>query len=128
MARFPQKFVVIGGKSFTDSGIKVSKALLSLYGLGNYKVNRVLAVMGITNRARIYHLSSRKLAILNFYLKFYIFGEDMQELENYYLRNICISNCYRSFRYLYGLPANGQRTHGNSKTSRSKIGKSYRNY
>lgn len=126
--RKAKKLIVynIGGKQFSRSDLKLESVLLSLYGIGPAKAKYLVHLLGFTNRCKLLNVNRYKLSLLNFYLKFYTFGDDLLEIEDYFLRSITFSRNYRSYRYLFGLPANGQRTHGNSKTSRSKIGRYYR--
>lgn len=115
--------VYILNKQF-QNGYRLYRALRLFIGLGKSRVNYLLSLTGLTNRAEIKHLRWYKLEFLNYQIRSsYPVDNKFMKLRDFFLFRINTSGCYKAIRFKYGLPSNGQRTHTNAKSIKKQVTK-----
>jgi|LakMenEpi03Aug12_release.lakeMendotaPanAssembly.Ray.scaffolds.fasta_scaffold305860_3 ribosomal protein S13 len=90
------------------------------FGIGNSLINIFFRMLGFSNLKGIIHKFSYNVIVLleNFIRKNFIIGDlYKRKLNSQYTRYMKIKS-YRGFRFSNKLPARGQRTRVNSRTSR----------
>lgn len=100
---------------------ELSVALKSIYGLGWYKVNFILARLGISNLFFVDELNEYYKDILFFYLEFFIIS--IARIDRYIslaIKKLIDLGTYKGMRHKLNLPVHGQRTRTNANTQRSK--------
>jgi small subunit ribosomal protein S13 len=92
-------------------------ALTSIYGLGNNLANVFCSKVGLSRHVKVNQVPESKLMELyRLIIQTYKLDYELVQVKNeFYKRKINI-RCYKGLRYLYSLPANGQRTKTNAKT------------
>lgn len=108
-----------------DTPISLDKefktALQSIFGFSYIKLRHLNKLFG-TNSRSIYKLSGLNLVernLISFYLPdLAIFGSDLKKKLSLEQEKFFSIKCYRRNRLILGLPAHGQRTHSNAKTSK----------
>lgn len=98
---------------------KVRVALCDIYGIGKILASQICESLGFSENLKVSHLTNSQIQQLSqiINLNFLIGGDKKRDLRNNKNRLIQIG-CYRGFRHNIGLPARGQRTHGNARTVR----------
>jgi small subunit ribosomal protein S13 len=98
---------------------KIHIALQEIYGLGKYQSNLICAELGISSEKRLNQLKPKELeAITSFITQNYEIGMDVKRLVLANIQRFIKIGAYRGFRHIEGLPVRGQKTHGNSRTTR----------
>lgn len=100
---------------------ELSVALKSIYGLGWYKVNFILARLGISNLFFVDDLNTYYKDVLFFYLEFFIVS--IARIDRYIslaIKKLTDLGTYKGIRHKLFLPVHGQRTRTNANTQRSK--------
>ena len=103
-------------KNFMNFRLEIKK----YFGIGNNLINILFKLLGFSNIKGIIHKFSYNLIVLleNYIRKNYIIGDLYKRKLNFqYIRYMKIRS-YRGFRFSNKLPARGQRTRVNSRTSR----------
>ncbi len=97
----------------------IRKALSSIYGVGDTLSKQICDDLGISTSLKISQLSPLQVDMLNQVIpQNYSIGADLQnEVRKRKERLVAVSS-YRGIRHSQGLPARGQRTHGNARTAR----------
>lgn len=115
--------VYILNKQF-QNGHRLYRALKSFMGLGKSRVNYLLSLVGLTNRAQVKHLRWYKAEFLNYQIRSsYSVGSTFAKFRDFFLFRINTSGCYKAIRFKHGLPSNGQRTHTNAKSIKRQVAK-----
>jgi ribosomal protein S13 len=115
--------VYILNRQFQNS-YRLYRALRSFIGLGKSRVDYLLSIIGLTNRAQIRHLRWYKMEFLNYQIRSsYSVGNKFMKLRDFLLFRINTSGCYKAIRFKHGLPSNGQRAHTNAKSIRKQVTK-----
>ena len=96
-------------------------ALKSIFGFSYIKLRHLNKVFGVNTRSnyKIKDLNVTERNLISFYLPdLNIFGSDLKKQISLEQDKFFSIKCYRRNRLLLGLPAHGQRTHTNAKTSK----------
>ena len=101
------------------SNKKLDIALCEIYGIGRQVASQICESLGFSEGLKVSHLTNFQIQQLSQMItqNFLIGGDRKRDLRNNTQRLIQIG-CYRGFRHHIGLPARGQRTHGNARTVR----------
>ena len=101
------------------SNKRVKIALCDIYGIGKVLSAQICESLGFSDQLKVSHLTLFQIQQLSQMItqNFLIGGDQKRDLRNNTQRLIQIG-CYRGFRHNIGLPARGQRTHGNARTVR----------
>jgi len=102
---------------------KIYIALTSIYGIGIATSLKILTRLNIDPNCKVSELTEINISNLRDILEtneFKLEG-DLKQLINTNIRRLKEINSYRGRRHLKGLPARGQRTRTNSRTSRKFI-------
>lgn len=98
-------------------------ALRSIYGISHSQALAVCKQLGFSHNLKVNALSreqvnklSKTISSLGIPL-----GSDLRALRNLAFKKQITSKSYKGLRRKQGLPARGQRTHTNAKTSRNKF-------
>ena len=92
-------------------------ALTYIYGIGPLRSQEVLRKANIPKEKRTNALSEEEVASIRSAITFPVEG-DLRRGVTESIRRLIHEGCYRGTRHLKGLPARGQRTHSNARTSR----------
>lgn len=105
---------------FSKRGL-LSSNFSRIYGLGYSKSFHLLEKLGFNRLALIPSLNLYRFNSLIFFLKKFYMTENVLKRSVYLniQKKINLNN-YAGFRHISNLPVRGQRTHTNSKTSRSR--------
>ena len=98
---------------------RVRFALCEIYGIGKPLSYQISERLGVSERYKVSQLTPLQIQQLSQLIaqNFLIGTDKKRELRDNRNRLIQIG-CYRGFRHNIGLPARGQRTHGNARTAR----------
>jgi small subunit ribosomal protein S13 len=98
---------------------QVRIALKQIYGLGNFRSNQIIEILGFDQNLKVKDISEIEISkLLDFVLKEKLVGSELErELKNNLLK-LLENNCYRGFRHRQKLPVRGQKTKNNAKTQR----------
>jgi small subunit ribosomal protein S13 len=99
----------------------LSVALKSIYGLGWYKTNYILALFGISYHFPLDNLNNYYKDILFFYLEAFVMS--VARIDRYTtlrIKKLKDLLTYKGIRHNLNLPVHGQRTRTNASTQRSK--------
>ena len=101
------------------NGKRVKNALCEIYGIGKVLSLQVCESLGFSDQLKVSHLTQAQIQQLSQMItqNLLIGGDRKRELLNT-LQRLQKIGCYRGFRHNVGLPARGQRTHGNARTVR----------
>lgn len=98
---------------------KVYIALTQIYGLGLYQSMQICDELGIGKQKRILQLNPSELeALANIITQHYETGTEVRRSNLQNIQRLIKIGAYRGFRHTEGLPVRGQKTHGNSRTTR----------
>jgi small subunit ribosomal protein S13 len=98
---------------------KIDTALTAIYGLGKHTSLQICERLGLSTELRLKQLSSLQLEqVTQSISKNYNIGLEIKRSTRTAIQRLIKINSYRGFRHSEGLPVRGQRTHGNSRTSR----------
>ena len=113
-----EKMIYILNTNLKDQQV-IRKALSSIYGVGDTLSKQICDDLGISTSLKICQLSPLQVDMLNQVIpQSYPIGADLQsEIRKRKERLVAVSS-YRGIRHSQGLPARGQRTHGNARTAR----------
>ncbi len=109
---------------FLNTDIKQNKnanvALSGIFGIGKNISKKICQLLGFSENIKLNQLNSAQIEKISQLINenFYFGNEYKQILRKQKLRLIKISS-YKGFRFKQGLPARGQRTHTNAKTTKS---------
>ena len=96
---------------------KLFTALSQIYGLGRHTCLQLCDQLGISGDRRLKQLSSLQMEHLTqLVITNYNIGSDIKRSTQRNIQRLMKIASYRGFRHTEGLPARGQRTHGNSRT------------
>lgn len=105
-----------------DSNQQVRTTLMTLLGIGRTTADRVCNQYGLAHGVRISDLEEGEfLEISRFILKNYRIGNEIKRHARFVRDQELNMKSYKGFRFLYGLPAHGQRTRTNGRTAKKKI-------
>jgi small subunit ribosomal protein S13 len=100
---------------------ELSIALKNIYGLSWYKVNFILARLGIPHLFFVDDLNNYYKDILFFYLEFFIVSvARIDRSVSLSIKKLIDIGTYKGNRHSLFLPVHGQRTRTNANTQRSK--------
>ena len=101
------------------SSKRVKVALCEIYGIGKLLSTQICESLGFSDQLKVSHLTNYQIQQVSQMItqNFLIGGDQKRDLRNNTQRLQKIG-CYRGFRHTVGLPARGQRTHGNARTVR----------
>lgn len=113
-----KKMIYILSTNLKDQKM-IRKALSSIYGVGDTLSKQICDDLGISASLKVCQLSPLQVDMLNQIIpQNYFIGADLQsEVRKRKERLVAVSS-YRGIRHSQGLPARGQRTHGNARTVR----------
>lgn len=98
---------------------KLHCSLTQFYGLGKHNSLQICDQLGISRDIRLKQLSGFQIEQLTQLInQNYNIGLEIKRLTFQNVQRLVKIASYRGFRHTEGLPVRGQRTHGNSKTSR----------
>jgi small subunit ribosomal protein S13 len=98
---------------------KLYIALQDIYGLGLHHALQVCNQLGISPDYRLKQLSAMQLEkLVQIVAQNYDIGLELKRYKINTIQRLRKIASYRGFRHHEGLPTRGQRTHGNSRTSR----------
>jgi small subunit ribosomal protein S13 len=98
---------------------KISIALLDIYGLGKYQCIQICDQLGISTEKRLKQLTPLQIEELTQTItQNYDTSLDIKRTRTLNIQRLVKIASVRGFRHIEGLPARGQRTHGNSRTAR----------
>lgn len=99
--------------------------LSKIFGIGLNLSKKLCSIAGIGLYTRVLKVTTKQLDIITYYLKTgYIINSELRTLKMQYLQQQFDIRCYKAYRKINGLPANGQRTKTNAKTAK-KLNKQY---
>nr|AST08891.1 ribosomal protein S13 [Micractinium conductrix] len=102
-----------------NSKKKLFVALTEIYGLGKHNSYQICDSLGISVDRRLKQLSGSQLEHLTQLInQNYNIGSEVKRDTIKTIKRLIKIASYRGFRHSQGLPARGQRTHGNSRTIR----------
>lgn len=98
---------------------KLFVALTEIYGLGKHNSSQICDLLGVSTDRRLKQLSSLQLERLTQLVnQNYNIGTEIRRSTLKNIQRLIKIASYKGFRHTEGLPARGQRTHGNSRTRR----------
>lgn len=98
---------------------KLYNSLSQIYGLGKHNSLQICDQLGISENVRLKQLSGFQIEQLTQLItQNYDIGLEIRRSTLQNIQRLVKIASYRGFRHTEGLPVRGQRTHGNSKTSR----------
>ena len=98
---------------------KLYNSLSQIYGLGKHNSLQICDQLGISGDVRLKQLSGFQIEQLTQLItQNYDIGLEIKRSTLQNIQRLVKIASYRGFRHTEGLPVRGQRTHGNSKTSR----------
>lgn len=98
---------------------KLYCSLSQIYGLGKHNCLQICDQLGISENIRLKQLSVFQIEQLTQLItQNYDIGLEIKRSALQNIQRLVKIASYRGFRHIEGLPVRGQRTHGNSKTSR----------
>jgi len=102
-----------------NSKKKLHIALQKIYGLGKYQSIQICNDLGISTEKCVKQLTSGDFEKLTQIIsQNYEIGLDIRRSVIQNIQRLVKIGSYRGFRHIEGLPARGQKTHGNSRTAR----------
>ena len=105
-----------------QTNIKLSKSLISLFGIGFSRSKRICKKIGCQSNATLFFLKSQQLNQLKKNLEQgFILNKRFKNLIKNDIELLKKKKCYRGVRHFQKLPVRGQRTSTNSKTARKKL-------
>lgn len=94
----------------------ISVALMSIYGIGKSRSQKISQTVGISQHIKIGKLSEDQIDILrNIITKFVIEG-DLRRESSLNIKRLIDLGTYRGLRHRRNLPVHGQRTKTNART------------
>ena len=113
-----KKYTEILDKKFYNFDLEIK----DYYGVNKGIVNKIIKLFGFSKKGEITEPLKKDVNILESFLRkdFMIGDEFKKEIESRFNRYLIIKS-YRGFRHKFKLPANGQRTRVNARTSRKHI-------
>jgi small subunit ribosomal protein S13 len=105
------------GRHITET-VKLGSFLTSVYGLGFSSSVKICKFIGLSYSAKIYDVESEKLSYLQHYLNSYLLESDLRRHINENIQFKLKIQSYQGLRLSQGLPARGQRTKTNSRTTK----------
>lgn len=97
----------------------VCRALCKVYGINTILSNQICDDLGISRKVKTNQLLPSQIDLLNQVVpQDYLTGVELQAKTRQKRERLIAISSYRGIRYSQGLPARGQRTHGNAQTSR----------
>lgn len=98
---------------------KVKIALKNIKGIGSKLACQICDAIGISDSVRINQLNNLQIEKLAMILnQKNLLGAELKRQNRKNIERLIKIACYRGFRHTEGLPCRGQRTHGNSRTTR----------
>ena len=105
--------------TFLKSNKRVLIALCEIYGIGKSVSTQICESLGFSDQLKVSHLTLFQIQQLNQIItQNFLIGGDQKRLKGSNTQRLIQIGCYRGFRHNIGLPARGQRTHGNARTVR----------
>jgi small subunit ribosomal protein S13 len=91
--------------------------LVMVYGIGINLAKVFCKKIGLNYNIKVSAVTEEKLLLLyRLLVRNYLLDYELEQRQNEIKRRRIGMRCYKGLRYLYGLPANGQRTKTNSRT------------
>lgn len=99
---------------------KVRRALSGFKGLGRVLSNQICDQLGLSKHLCVKDLKPSQVDQLTRIIsQYYYVGLDLKRLIQQDLNHLVVIGCYKGVRHTIKLPARGQRTHTNARTTRS---------
>lgn len=104
-----------------DSNNSVVSAFKKVYGIGNYKTKKIIALLGVNPSVKLQEIEQTQLNQLERYFDYDIMNLEMElyRKEYYNIKRLIDVGSYKGFCHKNGLPVYGQRTHTNAKTQKA---------
>ena len=101
------------------SNKRVQSALCEIYGIGKRSATQICESLGFSDQLKVSGLTLFQIQQLSQMItQNFLIGGDQKRLRRLNTQRLMKIGCYRGFRHNIGLPARGQRTHGNARTVR----------
>ncbi|MGX7576540.1 30S ribosomal protein S13 [Candidatus Vidania fulgoroideorum] len=102
---------------YLNDNKNINKELTNIYGIGKNKSYKICKMLNIYNK-KVFEIKKKEIKSLITFLKKNTIGFDLKNKLKKDLKKLIDINCYRGIRHKKRLPARGQRTRTNAKTSR----------
>jgi small subunit ribosomal protein S13 len=102
---------------------KIYLALTAIYGVGIATASKILKTLNINPDLKVSNLTEQNISNLRDMLEashFQLEG-DLKRMISLNIKHLIEINSFKGKRHLKGLPARGQRTRTNNRTSRKRI-------
>ena len=98
---------------------RVEIALTYIYGIGHTRANQIIAATKVNPDTRVKDLAETDVTLLReFITKNYKVEGDLRREVQMAVKRLIEIGCYRGLRHRRNLPARGQRTRTNARTSK----------
>lgn len=102
---------------YLPEGQRLSKALISIYGINRSKAFRIAANIGANPSSRVEDLSPNQVSKLSTFInENFIIESSLERNQGSFIQRLQSINCHRGIRHNRRLPLRGQRTRTNAKT------------
>jgi len=91
-------------------------ALMSIYGIGRSRAQRICDSAGITRSVKVKDLTESDMDKLREEVAKFVVEGDLRREVTMNIKRLMDLGCYRGFRHRRGLPLRGQRTRTNART------------
>ncbi len=104
-----------------DTNNSIISAFKKVYGIGNYKTKKIIALLGVNFSTKLKDIKQEQVNGLEKYFDYDVQNLEMElyRKEYYNIKRLIDVNCYKGFCHKNGLPVYGQRTHTNAKTQKA---------
>lgn len=99
----------------------ISSAFKAVYGIGQYKTRKIIALLGYKPHVNVKNVKADQLVYLEKFFEYDLMNLELElyRKEYYNIKRLIDVGSYKGFCHKNGLPVYGQRTHTNAKTQKA---------